>query len=75
MMMLSFVFLGLLLLGGVVLVALLVGGGAFLRSQGSNTNPPDEEQTASAREILDRRLARGEISRDEYESIWNQIES
>lgn len=74
MMMLSFVFLGLLLLGGVI-VALLVGGGAFLRNQGSNTNPPEERQGASAREVLDRRLARGEISREEYESIRDQIES
>lgn len=74
MMMLSFVFLGLLLIGGVV-VTLLVGGGAFLRSQGSNTNPPDEEQRASAREVLDQRLARGEISREEYESIRDQIDA
>jgi uncharacterized membrane protein len=68
MMMLSFVFLGLLLIGGVV-VALLVGGGAFLRNQGSKTNPPDENQGALAREMLDRRLARGEISREEYDSF------
>ena len=74
MMILSLVFLGLLLIGGVV-VALLEGGGALLRNQGSDTNPPDEGQGVSAREVLDRRLARGEISRDEYESIRDQIES
>jgi uncharacterized membrane protein len=74
MMMLSFVFLGLLLIGGVV-VALLVGGSAFLRNQGRKTNSPDESDGASAREMLDRRLARGEISREEYESIRDQIES
>jgi uncharacterized membrane protein len=74
MMMLSFVFLGLLLIGGVV-AALLVGGGAFLRNQGGNANPPEESQQASAREVLDRRLARGEINREEYEILRDQIES
>ena len=74
MMMLSFVFLGLLLAGGIV-VALLVGGGALLRNQGGDTDGPDEDQGASAREMLDRRLARGEISREEYETIRDQIES
>jgi uncharacterized membrane protein len=73
-MMLAFVFLGLLLLGGIV-VAVLVGGGALLHNQGSMTTPPEESQGGSAREVLDRRLARGEISREEYESIRDQIES
>lgn len=74
MMMLSFVFLGLLLLGGVV-VALFVSGSALLRNQGSDANAPQESPRASAREVLDRRLARGEISHEEYESILDQIES
>jgi uncharacterized membrane protein len=74
MMMLSFVFLGLLLFGG-VLVALLMGGGALLRNQGGDIGRSDESQETTAREVLDQRLARGEISREEYEAIRDQIES
>lgn len=74
MMMLSFVFLGLLLLGG-ALVALLVGGGALLRSRGGDIGRSNESQERTAREVLDQRLARGEISREEYEAIRDQIES
>lgn len=74
MMMLSFVFLGLLLFGG-ALVALLAGAAALVRNRGGDTNPSDESQGRTAREVLDQRLARGEISREEYEAIRDQIES
>jgi uncharacterized membrane protein len=74
MMMLSFVFLGLILFGG-ALVALLAGGATLLRNRGGDTSPSDESRQRMAREVLDQRLARGEISREEYEAIRDQIES
>ena len=73
--MMMFGFLGLLLLGG-VLVALVIGGGAaFLLKQAGNGNVTGGDQKATVRETLDRRLARGEIGREEYEEIRGQIES
>ena len=73
-MMILFGLLGLLLFGG-ILVALLGGGAALLSSRGSTSTPRRESQGPTAREVLDRRLARGEISREEYEAIRDQIES
>jgi len=73
-MMILFGLLGLLLFGG-ILVALLGGGAALLSSRGSTPSPRRESQGHTARDVLDRRLARGEISREEYEAIRDQIES
>ncbi len=64
----------LILLGG-ILVALLVGGGALLHNRGGDTTPSGESRRSTAREVLDRRLARGEISREAYEAIRDQIDS
>jgi hypothetical protein len=72
-MMMGFGLLGLLLLGG-VLVALLAGGAALLRQTGGFDLPGGKRQP-TAREVLDKRLARGEISSEEYEAIRAQIES
>lgn len=74
MMMLLFGFLGLLLFGG-ILVALLVGGGALARHQRSGVSLSGHAGESTARDTLDERLARGEISREEYEAIRHQIES
>jgi len=52
-----------------------MGGGALLRNQGGDIGRSDESQESTAREVLDQRLARGEISREEYEAIRDQIES
>jgi uncharacterized membrane protein len=69
-----FSFLGLLLVGGVV-IALLIGGGTLLLNQNENDSAPRRGRKTTARETLDHRLARGEISREEYEEIRDQIES
>lgn len=66
--------LALILFGG-VLVALLVGGGALLHNQGGDTTPSGDSRRSTAREVLDQRLARGEISREEYVAIRDQIDA
>lgn len=74
MMMLVLGFLFLLLLGAVV-VALLIGGVGLLRRGGDGSRLLDRREEPTAREVLDQRLARGEISREEYEELREQIES
>jgi uncharacterized membrane protein len=71
-MMLGFSLLVLLILGGVVLV-LVVGGGRPL-SQSGTFRASDAQRWRTPREVLDRRLARGEIDREEYEAIRARIE-
>ena len=71
-MMMGFGLIGLLLLGGVV-IALLVGGTGLLRQfSGSRSFSGRLERTA--RQLLDERLARGEIDREEYEAIRATLE-
>lgn len=73
--MMMFGLFGLLLFGG-ILIALLIGGGAaFLLKPGANGSSTGGNPKATARETLDRRLARGEISRQEYEEIRGRIQS
>ena len=63
-----FLFWGLLLallVGGVVLVAWLVA-----RGRPSGGAPP----VSTARQVLDERLARGEISKEEYDALRAKIE-
>ncbi|MBC8506280.1 MAG: SHOCT domain-containing protein [Chloroflexi bacterium] len=60
-------FWGGLIFGGAWLVKSLFIGGQV------NQNGPVAPQQASAREILDRRYARGEINREEYEQIKADI--
>ena len=64
-MMMGFGFLGMLLFWGLFL-ALIVGGAVFLNRQIGGSRPSCD---ATALRILDERLARGEISREEYEAI------
>ncbi len=75
--MMGFGFLVLLLLVGGILVALLVGGGGVLSKAGDIdlSGLSGQRQQPSARQVLDERLARGEISPEEYEVIRAQIES
>jgi len=68
-------FVGLLLFGGILVALLIGGGGAFLMKRGGNGGPSRGEQEATARQALDRRLARGEIDQEQYERIRRQIES
>lgn len=73
-MMMLFPILGLLLIGG-LLVALVIGGGVFLHKQGGPVDWSDQGSQPTARQTLDTRLARGEISRQEHEASLRQIES
>jgi putative membrane protein len=73
MMGMGFGFLGMLLLWGIPL-ALVVGGAAWLFRQATGTRQPGGQRQPTARQVLDERFARGEISREEYETIRAQIE-
>ena len=68
----GFGFLGMLLFWG-VLLALVVGGAVLVFRQVAGGRSL-VGQGLTARHVLDERLARGEISRDEYETIRAQIE-
>ncbi len=70
-MMIGFGFLVLLLLGGLA-VALLVGGGTLLNQKGTISSLGGKDKP-TARQVLDERLARGEISPEEYEEIRTRI--
>ncbi len=64
--------------GGIGLIIVLIIGGTWLVKSLFNTNPnnqsgPSAPQQPSAREILDQRYARGEINREEYESIKQDL--
>ena len=70
--MMVFGFLFLLLVGG-LFAALMVGGGGTLLNQIGGGGGSQNRQRETARDILDRRLARGEISREEYREIRDQV--
>ena len=72
-MMMGFGFLGLLLFGG-ALLALLGGGAALVSRQATGTQALGGPEQPTARQILDERLARGEISQEEYDLIRARIE-
>jgi uncharacterized membrane protein len=71
--MMGFGFGGMLLFWG-VLLALLGGGAALAFRQLTGTGAPDGQQRQTARQILDERLARGEISQEEYDLIRARVE-
>jgi putative membrane protein len=73
MMGMGFGFLAMLLLWGIPL-ALVVGGAAWVFRQATGTRQPGGQRQPTARQVLDERFARGEISREEYETIRAQIE-
>ncbi|MBU0702421.1 MAG: SHOCT domain-containing protein [Chloroflexi bacterium] len=72
-MMMGFGFLVLLLLGGILLVPLL-GGIGLVSHKSGNFQWPEGQHQPTARQVLDERFARGEINREEYETIRAQIE-
>ena len=72
-MMLGFGFLVLLVVGGMSL-ALVLGGAGWWRGTGAH-RASDEQRQFTPRELLDQRLARGEIDQGEYEAIRGQLES
>lgn len=71
-MMMGFGFLGMLLFWGVILA--LVVGGVWLLRQATGTRLPGWQRQPTARQVLDARFAREEISREEYEAIRAQLE-
>jgi len=71
-MMMGFGLIGLLLLVGVA-VLLLVGGTGLLR-QFSGPGPSGKGAGQTARQMLDERLARGEVTPEEYEAIRATLE-
>ncbi len=73
-MMLLYPFLGMLLIGG-SLVSLLGNRELVLHERGGEGGRSSQRAAPTAREMLDWRLARGEISSEEYEAIRHQIES
>jgi putative membrane protein len=71
--MMGFGFLGMLLFWAVLLV-FLVGGAILVFRQATGTRLPGGQRQPTARQVLDERFARGEISLEEYEAIRTQIE-
>jgi len=73
MMGMGFGFLGMFLLWGIPL-ALVIGGAVWAFRQTTGDRPPGGQRQQTARQVLDERFARGEISREEYKEIRVQIE-
>lgn len=57
------------------LLAPLVGGTVLVLRQIAGTRSSGEQRQPTARQVLDERFARGEISREEYEGIRARLES
>lgn len=64
--------IGMVLFWGVI-IALIAGGVALLVRQASGYASPGSQGRPTARQILDERLARGEISREEYDELRAKI--
>ncbi len=64
----------LVLLGVGALVLALSEGGAGWLSRSGAFGPLREKNEPAARQVLDQRLARGEIDEEEYEAIRARIE-
>jgi putative membrane protein len=67
-MMMGLGFLAMLLLWG-ALLAILVGGVALVFGKTTGARSLSTEPQPTARQLLDERLARGEINQEEYEEI------
>lgn len=67
-MMMGLGFLAMLLLWG-ALLAILVGGVALVFGKTTDARSLSTEPQPTARQLLDERLARGEINQEEYEEI------
>jgi uncharacterized membrane protein len=57
-----------------VLLALLVGGAVLVFRLVTGTHVPAENVQPTARQVLGERLARGEITRHEYDLVLTRIE-
>ena len=56
-----------------VVIALIAGGVALLARQVGGYAPSAAKQQPTARQILDERLARGEVSREKYDALRAKI--
>lgn len=72
-MMLGFGLLVLLLVGGLILA--LTGSGSRLLDSVQDSTNVRSKRRVTPRQILDERLARGEIEKDEYETIRARLDS
>ena len=68
----GFGFLGMLLFWGILLVV-AIGGAALVFRQVAGTRPSGRQHQPTARQVLDERLARGEVDQEEYELIRARI--
>jgi uncharacterized membrane protein len=73
-MMMGFGFVTFLIIAGVVIVAALGLGKVLLSSDTSISNLFSGSNRKTSREILEERFVRGEISREEFESMKSEIE-
>jgi len=71
--MMMFGLLGLFLVGGMALVAVL-GGLGLVSRKGTSVQVSGSPRQPAARQVLDERFARGEITADEYGTIRTQLE-
>lgn len=71
--MMVFGFVGMLLFWG-VLLALLVGGAGVVLRGTTGLSFAGMQRQQNARSVLDERLARGEVTSEEYEAIRAQLE-
>jgi putative membrane protein len=71
--MMGFGFVGILLFW-IVLLVFLVGGAILVFRQATGTRVLGDQRQPTARQVLDERFARGEISAEDYEAIRAQIE-
>ncbi len=68
MFMMFFVFLG-----GLIFIG-LIAAAVYLVVRSSRTTPTRQETRTDARRILDERLARGEITSEEYDTLRAKLE-
>jgi len=71
--MMGFGFLGMLLLW-IIPLALVIGGAGLAFRQTAGAGTPGVQRQPKARQVLDERLAQGEISQEEYEAIRARLE-
>jgi len=66
-------FIGMFLFWG-LLLALLIGGAVLVIWLAARARPSSGVPPTTARQVLDERLARGEISKEEYDALRAKIE-
>jgi len=62
-----------LFVGGLILLAVWAVKAIFVNSSSSQSSTPESSSHSTAQEILDQRYARGEITRQQYELMKQDI--